>query len=157
MFRVFPLSTGLKLERNLIINPLFHFFRILIRNKIFRIWEKVPDSTGSWFTTLVWATVLLGSSTPREETSLLSRVKDKTLNLKRSLTPTLRRKKSITSTDTQVPVQTQWCNFFRAVDQHFNFWRIGIKLLLSMRIQIQLLFYCGSGSSFIPYLLKCFL
>jgi len=41
-----------------------------------------------------------GSSTPREDTSLLGKMKDRTLSLKKNLTPTLRRKKSSASTET---------------------------------------------------------
>merc|ERR1719312_1784866 len=49
------------------------------------------------------STLSTGSSTPREETSLLGRMKEmkeKTMSLKRSLTPTLRRKKSNASIET---------------------------------------------------------
>ena len=47
------------------------------------------------------------SDTARSDTSLLSRVRDRTASMKRSLTPTLRRKKSVTSTDTLSTTATE--------------------------------------------------
>ena len=47
------------------------------------------------------------SDTARSDTSLLSRVRDRTASMKRSLTPTLRRKRSVTSTDTLSTTATE--------------------------------------------------
>lgn len=43
-----------------------------------------------------------------ESSSLISKVRDKTASLKRSLTPTMKRKKSITSTDTLSTIATEY-------------------------------------------------